>query len=375
MNLESYADGEWTWSRDVIAKGEKVTLLEKGDTLSTLNNLKPSTWYQISYDANNYVVGAAEIKDDTIVDKYAKDSNAQTAVNTAVIAIEAGKDVVIIDTEAADAEPKMIGSTLYLNTTMSTGIFVAEDAKIALIQTNNNKTTTEYFAGVKNVEAVIDQLNAAADEKYDYEFDAVVEEGAATVIVIKDKNSDGYKLPEVTPATGNGEVESASISSLNPATQTGVVAVNNRKNFDAAGGKVEVGYSVTDLAIAALTEAGYTYKYTIGTGATASIVTMMSDRTYTFTLTETELLPVTVKRAAGANISIGGVNTTYYVKAGTTVTNKIASTSPALSAITFRITGEVGTTGTSISVDAAKGTYTLTFATITAKDAEVTITW
>ena len=242
VNLESYADGEWTWSRDVIAKGEKVTLLEKGDALSTLNNLKPSTWYQISYDANNYVVGAAEIKDDTIVDKYAKNSNAQTAVNTAVTAIEAGKDVVIIDTEAADAEPKMIGSTLYLNTTKSTGIFVAEDAKIALIQTNNNKTTTEYFEGVKNVEGVIDQLNAAADGKYDYEFDAVVEEGAATVIVIKDKNSDGYKLPDASK-----EPKLTATAKVNKATMTVDVPVVD--GFQD---------TVADKAIAALQDEGYT---------------------------------------------------------------------------------------------------------------------
>ena len=242
VNLESYANGEWTWSRDVIAKGEKVTLLEKGDTLSTLNTLKPSTWYQISYDANNYVVGAAEIKDDKIVDKYAKDSNAQTAVNTAVKAIEDGKDVVIIDTEAADAEPKMIGSTLYLNTTKSTGIFVAEDAKIALIQTNNNKTTTEYFEGVKNVEGVIDQLNAAADGKYDYEFDAVVEEGAATVIVIKDKNSDGYKLPDASK-----EPKLTATAKVNKATMTVDVPVVN--GFED---------TVADKAIAALQDEGYT---------------------------------------------------------------------------------------------------------------------
>ena len=242
VNLESYADGEWTWSRDVIAKGEKVTLLEKGDTLSTLEskNLKSSTWYQISYDANNYVVGAAEIKDDTIVDKYANNSDAQTAVNDAVKAIEKGDDVVIIDTKADNAEPKMIGSTLYLNTTKSTGIFVAEDAKIALIQTNNNKTTTEFFEGVKNVEGVIDQLNAAADGKYDYEFDAVVEEGATTVIVIKDKNSDGYTLPDA-----NKEPKLTATAKVNGMTVE-VPVVDGFQD------------TVADKAIAALQDAGYT---------------------------------------------------------------------------------------------------------------------
>ena len=157
----------------------------------------------------------------------------------------------------------MIGSTLYLNTTMSTGIFVAEDAKIALIQTNNNKTTTEYFEGVKNVEAVINQLNAAADGKYDYEFDAVVEEGATTVIVIKDKNSDGYTLPDA-----NKEPKLTATAKVNKATMTVDVPVVD--GFQD---------TVADKAIAALQDEGYTV-------TSVKLVTVGSKTEYKLTATK-----------------------------------------------------------------------------------------
>ena len=353
VNLESYANGEWTWSRDVIAKGEKVTLLEKGDTLSTLNNLKPSTWYQISYDANNYVVGAAEIKDDKIVDKYAKDSNAQTAVNTAVTAIEAGKDVVIIDTEAANAEPKMIGSTLYLNTTMSTGIFVAEDAKIALIQTNNNKTTTEYFEGVKNVEAVINQLNAAADGKYDYEFDAVVEEGAATVIVIKDKNSDGYTLPDA-----NKEPKLTATAKVNKATMTVDVPVVD--GFQD---------TVADKAIAALQDEGYTvtsvkldkgeYKLTATKGAVSG---------YEFTTNTTVYYKVTFAINAAYEINVQSA----YMAQGDEIT--IVVTGGDWSSVTMTATGSTGTFTVTSQSGSSPCTAKIKATTLTA-DATVTISY
>ena len=146
VNLESYADGEWTWSREVIANGVKVTLLEKGDSLSTLDTLSKNTWYQISYDANNYVVGK------TLVSTGVVDAYVTSGVKEVTSKIEADNDLIVANLDISDATPSLKGSTLYLNTTDSTGIYVSADAKIALIQKNNNKTTTEFFEGVKNVE-------------------------------------------------------------------------------------------------------------------------------------------------------------------------------------------------------------------------------
>ena len=255
VNLESYADGEWTWSRDVIANGVKVTLLEKGDSLSTLDTLSKNTWYQISYDANNYVVGK------TLVSTGVVDAYVTSGVAEVTSKIEADNDLIVANLDISDATPSLKGSTLYLNTSDSTGIYVSADAKIALIQKNNNKTTTEFFEGVKNVEGVIDQLNAAADKKYDYFFDAVIEDGAATVIIIEDKNSDGYTLPDA-----NKEPKLTETAKVNGMTVE-VPVVDGFQD------------TVADKAIAALQDEGYTV-------TSVKLVTVGSKTEYKLTATK-----------------------------------------------------------------------------------------
>lgn len=278
-------------------------------------------------------------------------------MNTAVTAIEAGKDVVIIDTEAANAEPKMIGSTLYLNTTMSTGIFVAEDAKIALIQTNNNKTTTEYFEGVKNVEAVINQLNAAADGKYDYEFDAVVEEGAATVIVIKDKNSDGYTLPDA-----NKEPKLTATAKVNGMTVE-VPVVNGFQD------------TVADKAIAALQDAGYTV-----TGVKLNGKDSNNNDKYTLTATKgavsgyefntltTVYYKVTFAINAAYEINVQSA----YMAQGDEIT--IVVTGGDWSSVTMTATGSTGTFTVTSQSGSSPCTAKIKATTLTA-DATVTISY
>ena len=349
MNLESYADGEWTWSREVIANGEKVTLLEKGDSLSTLDTLSKNTWYQISYDANNYVVGKALVSN-SVVDAYVTSGVAEVTSK-----IEADNDLIVANLDISDATPSLKGSTLYLNTTDSTGIYVSADAKIALIQKNNNKTTTEFFEGVKNVEGVIDQLNAAADKKYDYFFDAVIEDGAATVIIIEDKNSDGYTLPDASK-----EPKLTATAKVNKATMTVDVPVVN--GFED---------TVADKAIAALQDEGYTvtsvkldsssgeYKLTATKGAVSG---------YEFTTNTTVYYKVTFAINAAYKINVQSA----YMAQGDEIT--IVVTGGDWSSVTMTATGSTGT----FNVTSQSGSSPCTAkikATVLAADATVTISY
>ena len=212
VELESYdknAD-EWSWTRKVIdAKGQEITLTEKSDSLTELVKMNNTTtdktnryaWYQVKYDAQGNVISvekaAAALSGYERITYF---SDIQNAIDA--------KDTVLLERGTLTNKLSLKGSTLYDNTDGTRGVAVDDETNVVFIQTNNNKETTSFENGVKAVENALKNLNVVSETKdsngktvytYNYQFSAIIEDGIATTIVIRDQKEEGY-TPS-TPAT------------------------------------------------------------------------------------------------------------------------------------------------------------------------------
>ena len=199
VELESYdkAEDEWTWTMKAVdAKGQEITLTEKSDSLSELKKIDTKgVWYQVKYDAKGYVVSvdtaSSALKG---YERIVYFSDIQNAVDA--------EDTVLLERGLLDTKLTLKGSTLYDNTSKTRGVAVDDDTNIVFIQKNDNKETTSYETGVKALETALKNLNVASETKdpttgkvtytYNYEFSAMIVDGIATTVVIRDKQPDGY---------------------------------------------------------------------------------------------------------------------------------------------------------------------------------------
>ena len=212
VEVETY-DGnadEWIWTREVIYNGEEIEIKEVGDKLTYLNTMEKYNWYQVRFNSKDEVIGitlaerALDHTNATSGDEYVDD------VELVELAMNA-KDTVLYENSVYNKEstktstqpnaltdqpkvPYLIGGTFYVRTDDPTGFRVDDDVKYVFIQENNNKTTTVIEQGVDNLKSDVEELNAASDGKYDYEASAIIENGAAVVVVIRDLNNDGYSV-------------------------------------------------------------------------------------------------------------------------------------------------------------------------------------
>ena len=227
VEVESYDSSadEWTWTRLVVANGVETEIKEVGDKLTYLDDMQQYNWYQVKYNAKGEVISvqlaATALKNTggtpVVGGEYVDDvQNIETAINAEDTVLyeastyeketPAGKlvDGTVVTTYAGalydqPKTPYLKGSTFYVETKTQTGFFVEEDVKIVFIQKNNNKKTTTFEEGVENLEDVVDELNPNRNNQYDYEVSAIIEDGGATVVVIRDLNDDGYNV--VRPST------------------------------------------------------------------------------------------------------------------------------------------------------------------------------
>ena len=189
VELESYdktAD-EWTWTMKAVdAKGQEITLTEVSDSLSELKKIDTKgVWYQVKYDAKGNVISVEEASTALTGKKYI------TAFSKIEDAIDA-EDTVLLETGALKDKLTLKGSTLYGNTNGTRGVVVDDATNVGFIQKNNNKETTSYENGVKAVETALKNLNEVSKGVYKYEFSAIIEDGIATTIVIRDLQADDY---------------------------------------------------------------------------------------------------------------------------------------------------------------------------------------
>ena len=195
---------QWTWSRKVILNGEEVILTEVGDGLSDLGQMRQHTWYEVKFNADGNVISAelatTALGANEIVYDYDLIDDAVDVKDTVLYYSTTPQ----ISTEALD----LTGRTLWLDTDYTQGFRVAEDVKIALIQTNNNTEKTYFDSGVNSLKTIVEDLNdrhAAAEDQHFYVISAIIEKGVATSVVIYDKSDicDPYTDPDWGTVVGD----------------------------------------------------------------------------------------------------------------------------------------------------------------------------
>ena len=187
---ESYdkTTGQWTWTHKVIINGEEVVLTETNDEDKSVLEDKMTdtegTWFTVKYDANGNVKDVAE---------YGEKSSEvlSTKIEDAVWNIEHDHDDdgIIVADFTANSIYSLKNKTLYDETKQKEGFRISNDVKVVLVQTVKGETTTEYYTGVDALDSVLKSLNDA--DHPSYEFNAIIEDGRATSVIIVDNNEQG----------------------------------------------------------------------------------------------------------------------------------------------------------------------------------------
>ena len=371
VSMEAYdsAKDEWTWTREVIIDGEKTEITEVGDDLTYLDAMTKGNWYQVKYNAAGNVIGISAAPAWSLGAAATSTSTSEYVnnINYLVASINA-KDTVLYSqsfgTDAATAgasAPTMKGSTLYVDTAATKGFYVAEDAKVVFIQSNDGKSTTEYEVGSKEVQGFIDSLNdknGDAANGYFYTVSAILKNGAAQVVIINDGIDSTYKKG-TEELSSNVQVKSV-VNSGSTTTIKYYVEDGTTPTF-------------TDEAIAAiLANEGYTEISKNGVSNTWSFKKGVTSYAG-MTVTTTQVYKVTVKVASAVADKLTATADVEYAAASGTVTVTIKKNSGNItSARTITAYESDGTTviGSPATVAApspAAGTVTGTY-TMTAKD-------
>ena len=372
LTSESYdkAADEWTWTREAIYNGEKITLTEVGSTLKYLDKPGKYSWYQVKYNGKGEVVGIADKSTPWTLTTATSANKADAGDYVKDIAflnnaINNSKDTVLYagtDLTAA----KMKGNTLYLDKALTKGFYVDEDAKVVFIQENDGKKTTEFAAGADEVQGFIDDLNADKTGAYKFDVSAILENGVAKTVIIRDQIDATYKKGEATkPSTTEG-IPATTITGLT----INVALVNGEATtaYDKAVAKLESeGYKVEGVKVS-----GGEYEISASKGSVTG---------YTFTTDTTVYYKVAVKvcDANKAYASVTDVSTEYVKQNGTIdvevtfATLKSASRTFALDASST--TGVNATMPSAATTIDAKGVATFTITVTSAKDGTIALSW
>ena len=229
----------WTWTREVIIDGESVMLTEQNDTgVSVLDDSAiTEKWVTVNYDANGFVKSVDVFTDAD--EEYAED------ILTAVEKVEDDEDLVVVQVaNEENHEYTLKGSTLYDETSAKLGFLVASDVNVVLKQEVDSKTETTYDTGVDTLKSILEDLN---EDGADYEFNAIIEDGRATTIIILDETPDQDHDSPTGGDTPDGYSAEVNIS-LRRVTVTGPDAWDQDDvATTAVNALAELGYEVTDM--------------------------------------------------------------------------------------------------------------------------------
>ena len=195
---ESYENGIWTWTRDVVINGEIVTLTETSDEDESLlaDVMKEGNWYTVKYDAEGNVKKVELYDEASQGQKYADDF--AEAVQDLRI-----KDLVVLEMKnETRVDYSKNGRALYdwLDKAKDAGIITVGDVKFVIRQESKNATTTEEYTGWNQLVSALETLNEDPTNLYD--FSAVIENGRITsVVIVDDANDDDYQGPAGGQAT------------------------------------------------------------------------------------------------------------------------------------------------------------------------------
>ena len=206
--------GEYTWNRYVVSDGQEISLTEIGDGLSKLDTMEEGNWYQVKYNADGNVIDVVKVTGTAPTGALTNGKDFEDNFTDLATTIQTGEDTVLYwgtNPEINSDNLKLIGRTLYLDTTSTRGFRVAEDVNIVLEQQNNNTSKTYFETGVNALEAIVNELNerhSTKATKHDYIVSAVIENGVATSVIIDDDNRvcDPYADPDWGTTTGDYEI-------------------------------------------------------------------------------------------------------------------------------------------------------------------------
>ena len=221
---ESYENGIWTWTRDVVINGEIVTLTETSDEDESLlaDVMKEGNWYTVKYDAEGNVKKVELYDEASQGQKYADDF--AEAVQDLRI-----KDLVVLEMKnETRVDYSKNGRALYdwLDKAKDAGIITVGDVKFVIRQESKNATTTEEYTGWNQLVSALETLNEDPTNLYD--FSAVIENGRITsVVIVDDANDDDYQGPDGSNKDPN------------------VIKLSGQNNTGVAGAKVELKSAVT----------------------------------------------------------------------------------------------------------------------------------
>ena len=190
---------EWTWYRDAIVNGEEVTLREKGSSLKVLGTgskggMSTNNWYEISYDADGYVIDSDTIDWDVIAD-LDSETYATASVQGFNDTSKAGYDkedvtLVMQEMNTTDFALVLEGLTVYVrdDKKIDSGISIVPGAPVALLDKWDGASDydIEYFDGGDGNDNMADAMDAMASTKYSGYIYFVMEDGVATSIIIVD---------------------------------------------------------------------------------------------------------------------------------------------------------------------------------------------
>ena len=227
VNREAYSSNEWTWTREVVINGKLVELAEVGTSLRYLDDMDQGDWYEVKYDANGNVRSAKEIDftaDGALdgdagignnlnrnEDEFAIDVEELNEPANATENLMEAYDTVVLSDETTVEKLTFKNGTLYTNRLATEGFAVSANVNVVLvlaskIDRNGNYDTfddvDDSYTGYSGLEKAIRDLNADNGNGFaagNVEVQAVIENGAATSIIINDKTPAGTLVGPVVP--------------------------------------------------------------------------------------------------------------------------------------------------------------------------------
>lgn len=328
----------YTWTRTAIVDGEEVTLTEVDDTrVSMLSQMDKNFWYQVRYNSKGEVVktfaesthtgypdyttkfpAADHWNIETGAYRYVYDytgNNINNAINTA------GVKTVLYHENFPNVIPRNEGKTLYMTQGNDAYIRFTDDTKVVFEQNNNNKWFTNFWTGESGVDKVIKALHddpTLAAGRKNYNISAVIEDGRATSIIIRDNVLDGNGG---TPPTGNANYSLTTAGSVYTLHyHNGSYNDSNTAHHDA----------VLDMIMADLTSKGYS-NFNITHSGTVYTVSGVDSRGVTRSFTWDS---ASASNIATVNVTIDSKPMTFDV--GTTVSQAaVAAGTPAANVGTY----------------------------------------
>ena len=202
-NRESYssADDEYTWTRPVALEGLEAEISYVDDSLAEIGkaDMDPEKWYYVRYYADGTVKDTQEVVTGTPVNGYQVVGSILDAV-TRIDANPSAEHVLLNNAPEKDLVFK--NGTLYSDVSDDEGIWISPDVNVVRIQNVDGDRfgEIEYYEGRDGLEDALEDMLVDADDTV--KVSAIIEDGAAMVVILNNQNNKATDEGESTPTPG-----------------------------------------------------------------------------------------------------------------------------------------------------------------------------